>query len=129
MDSKKVVITAELTTELSDIPVESSLVTKLLERKILAQESAPRITKLIEDGKPAEAKRELLSYIEKYYTFSYLETFCECLEEFSKDAKPTLLKHVQVIRDEIEKQKNANKNGWVSRQPFCVGDCMVLKLL
>jgi hypothetical protein len=111
MDSKKVVITAELTKELSDIPVESSLVTKLLERKILAQESAPRITKLIEDGKPAEAKRELLSYIEKYYTFSYLETFCECLEEFSKDAKPTLLKHVQVIRDEIEKQKNANKNG------------------
>jgi hypothetical protein len=110
MDSKKVVITAELTKELSDIPVESSLVTKLLERKILAQESAPRITKLIEDGKPAEAKRELLSYIEKYYTFSYLETFCECLEELSKDAKPTLLRHVQVIRDELQKQKSANEN-------------------
>jgi hypothetical protein len=109
-EKDKVVITAELRTELNAIPVESSLVTKLQEKKILATDIAHRITKLSEDRQPTEAKRELLSYIENYYTFSYLETFCECLEELSKDAKPTLLRHVQVIRDELQKQKSANEN-------------------
>ena len=94
---------------LNELPVDVELLTKLGGEKLLSESYVKKMTKLVEDKKMSEASRDLVAYIYDYYDEEALGKFCTCLEEFSKDARPSLKRYADIIRKGIEEANSTDE--------------------